>query len=117
MSASDAASGSGFDRAAVVVCRCEEVLAGEVAAAIASGATTVNDVKRWTRAGMGACQGIYCVPAIAVVVGAATGTAVEHIAPMTARAPARPIRLAALADLAEAGRDDNRFQMIREDGS
>jgi bacterioferritin-associated ferredoxin len=93
------------------------VLDSEVAAAIASGATTVNDVKRWTRAGMGACQGIYCVPAIAMMVGEATGTPVEHIAPMTARAPARPIRLAALADLAVAGRDDNRFEMTREDGS
>ena len=117
MRASDASSGSGFGRAAVVVCRCEEVLENEVAAAIASGAASVNDVKRWTRAGMGACQGIFCVPAIALMIGEATVTPITHIAPMTARSPARSIRLDALADLAEAVHDEHRSVTSREEGS
>ena len=96
------ASHGGLGRATVVVCRCEEVLSEEIAAAIASGARTVNDVKRYTRAGMGACQGIYCVPAIAVMAAEATGIPIPDVAPMTTRAPLRPIRLEALADLAEA---------------
>lgn len=109
------ASDSGLDRAAIVVCRCEEVLSEEVAAAIASGATTVNDVKRHTRAGMGACQGIFCIPSIAAMVAEATGTGLSDVAPMTARAPVRPIRLAALAELADVDRDDGQFVATREE--
>ena len=100
---------------AVVVCRCEEILSEEVAAAMASGAATVNDVKRWTRAGMGACQGIYCMPAIAVMVAQAMEMDVERVAPMTARAPVRPIRLEALAGLAQPEPGERRFAMPEED--
>lgn len=89
----------GQDPNATFLCRCEEIASQEIGAAIAAGATTVNDVKRRTRAGMGACQGIFCVPAIAVMVAEATGTAIATVAPMTARPPVRPIPLGALADL------------------
>lgn len=73
------------------VCRCEEVTVDEIRAAIAAGASTVNDVKRQTRAGMGVCQGIFCVSAIAKVLGAETGTPLAEIAPITARPPVRLI--------------------------
>jgi len=43
-----------------VVCRCQEVTAGDVSCAIATGATCANGVKLWTRAGMGICQGRTC---------------------------------------------------------
>jgi NAD(P)H-nitrite reductase large subunit len=82
-------------------CRCEEVLNAEIAAALASGAHTIDDVKRRTRAGMGACQGIYCMPAIAALVATASGAPIATIAPMTARPPVRPISLAALAGLGQ----------------
>ncbi|MER3437047.1 MAG: (2Fe-2S)-binding protein, partial [Chloroflexota bacterium] len=64
--------------------------------AIASGARTVNDVKRRTRAGMGLCQGIFCLPQIARLLQQDAGMEGE-LAPMTSRPPARPISLAALA--------------------
>ena len=104
-----------LERETLVVCRCEEVLSEEIAAAIAAGAVTVNDVKRWTRAGMGACQGIFCVPFIAVMVAEATETAIATVAPMTARAPVRPIRLEALADQADAAFAAVRAPMTEED--
>jgi hypothetical protein len=85
--------------ARVFACRCEEVLDVEVFAAVVAGARTVDDVKRRTRAGMGACQGIYCMPTIAAIVAQATGTAIDRLAPMTTRPPVRPIPLAALANL------------------
>lgn len=107
-------SRDGWERTTVTVCRCEEVLSEEVAGAISSGARTVNDVKRWTRAGMGVCQGVYCVPAIASLVAEATGMAIGTVAPMTARAPARPIRLEALADLARGAFDDDRSLTTEE---
>jgi NAD(P)H-nitrite reductase large subunit len=94
----DTAMGERQEREATFACRCEEVLNEEIATALAAGAQTIDDVKRRTRAGMGTCQGIYCMPAIAVLVATATGAPIATIAPMTARPPVRPIPLAALAD-------------------
>jgi NAD(P)H-nitrite reductase large subunit len=91
-----------FDPGGTLLCRCEEIRGDEIAAALAAGASTVNDVKRRTRAGMGACQGIFCVPTIAVMVAETTGTPIEQVAPMTARPTVRPIPLGALADLNDA---------------
>jgi NAD(P)H-nitrite reductase large subunit len=80
-----------------LICRCEEVDAADVVAALQHGAQSVDDVKRRTRAGMGACQGIYCVPAVAAMVAEGTSTPMGQLAPMTARPPVRPIPLEALA--------------------
>ena len=81
------------------VCRCEEIAVDEVRQAIAEGALTVNDVKRRTKAGMGLCQGVYCVPAIARMIGDDRNGRLE-VATMTARPPVRPIPLETLADAA-----------------
>ena len=83
----------------VQVCRCEQVVAGAIRQAIAGGALSVNDVKRRTRAGMGLCQGIFCMRAVSMMIQSGAGEAPERIIPMTARPPARVISLAALADL------------------
>jgi NAD(P)H-nitrite reductase large subunit len=99
MSENEVVGRPGLDPAATLVCRCEEILGEEIVAAIAAGATNVDDVKRRTRAGMGLCQGIFCMPFIAATVAQATGTPIDRVAPMTARAPVRAIRLEALADL------------------
>lgn len=88
-----------LDPGDTLTCRCEEILEQEIAAAIASGARMVDDVKRLTRAGMGICQGISCMPVIAAMVVHATGLAIDRAAPMTARPPVRPIALETLADL------------------
>jgi len=89
-----------LERETTLVCRCEEILSEEVAAALAAGAQTVNDVKRRTRAGMGACQGIFCVPVITAMVAQATGVPIDRVAPMTSRPPVRPLPLEVLAALA-----------------
>ncbi|HPJ01965.1 MAG TPA: NAD(P)/FAD-dependent oxidoreductase [Candidatus Limiplasma sp.] len=49
-----------------VVCRCEHITEAEIRAAIRRpvGATTVDGVKRRTRAGMGRCQGGFCSPRV-----------------------------------------------------
>jgi hypothetical protein len=88
------------ERQATMTCRCEEILEAEIAAALTAGARTVDDVKRRTRAGMGVCQGIFCLPAIAALVAQATERPLEEIGPMTARPPVRVIPLEVLAGLA-----------------
>ena len=83
------------------VCRCEEVGEEEVRRAIAAGALSVNAVKRRTRAGMGPCQGIFCVQPIAELLHRHAGLPLDAIAPMTARPPVRPVPLGLLAELDE----------------
>lgn len=83
----------------VLLCRCECVSVGAVEAAIAEGNLTINDVKRRTRAGMGICQGIFCVGEIAERLIAA-GVNERAIEPMTARPPTRLIPVGTAAQVA-----------------
>ena len=83
------------------VCRCEEITGDRIRAAIAEGALSVNDVKRRTRAGMGPCQGIFCVGPIADLLAVERGLLRAEIVPMTARPPVRLVPLAALAEMEE----------------
>ncbi|MCL2007088.1 MAG: (2Fe-2S)-binding protein [Treponema sp.] len=48
-----------------LVCRCEDITLAEVRKAIADGYTTIDEIKRVTRAGMGPCQGRTCRSLIA----------------------------------------------------
>lgn len=41
----------------IIICRCQEVTEQEIIDAVHEGATTVDGVKRRTRACMGLCQG------------------------------------------------------------
>jgi hypothetical protein len=91
--------GTMMDTEATLTCRCEEILLEEIVAAFAAGAQTVDDVKRRTRAGMGACQGIFCVPVIAAMAAQATRVPIDRVAGMTMRPPVRPLTLQALAIL------------------
>jgi glycerol-3-phosphate dehydrogenase len=49
-----------------IVCRCEHVSEGEIVNALHSGipAKSVDAIKRRTRAGMGRCQGGFCMPRV-----------------------------------------------------
>ncbi|MEU7641760.1 FAD-dependent oxidoreductase [Streptomyces sp. NPDC059101] len=71
------APGPGWTRwldEATEVCRCEEVAAGRIRAAVADdGARDARTVKLLTRAGMGWCQGRVCGPAVARLAAEAPG--------------------------------------------
>ena len=58
-----------------IVCRCETVTEAEIRAAIRRpvGARTIDGVKRRTRAGMGRCQGGFCMPRVADIIAEETG--------------------------------------------
>ena len=100
---------------AAFVCRCEEILLEEIVAAISAGAQTVDDIKRRTRAGMGTCQGIFCVPVIAVMVAQATSAPIDRVAGITARPPVRPVMLEALANLQGAVADQDELPVSDEE--
>ena len=89
------------DTEPMIVCRCEDVMSSEIAAALDEGARTLNDVKRRTRAGMGMCQGRWCSHAVAALIAAQTNQPFADLAPMTARPPVQPVALGVLADMGE----------------
>lgn len=68
-------------RYAHIVCRCEEVTEAEVVMAIHSplGACTVDGVKRRTRAGMGRCQGGFCLPWVTKIIGRECNIPLENV--------------------------------------
>jgi NAD(P)H-nitrite reductase large subunit len=43
-----------------IICRCEEVSYGEIKEAIRLGLISPHDLRKYTRAGMGSCQGRTC---------------------------------------------------------
>ena len=58
-----------------VICRCELVTEGEILDAIHRplGATTLDGVKRRTRAGMGRCQSGFCSPKVVEILARELG--------------------------------------------
>jgi len=62
-----------------VVCRCETVTEGEIVEAVRRGATTLDGVKFRTRPGMGRCQGGFCTPRVAKILGRELGLPEEKI--------------------------------------
>jgi len=80
----------------IIICRCEEVRLSEIRRAIENGATTIAEVKRMTRAGMGLCQGRTCARLVATLISKYTGKPMKDILPATFRAPVRTIKLGSL---------------------
>ncbi len=79
------------------MCRCEEVTAGEVRAAIAAGARSLDALKPALRVGQGLCQGRTCGPALARLMAAETGRPVEIGGLFQTRPPVKPVPLGAIA--------------------
>ena len=77
----------------VYVCRCEEVTEEEVRKMVRSGVTSVDGIKRATRAGMGLCQSKTCFVNIARIIHEETGIPFEEIEPMRIRIPVRPLKV------------------------
>jgi NADPH-dependent 2,4-dienoyl-CoA reductase/sulfur reductase-like enzyme len=84
-----------------LVCRCEEVTAGELRARAVEGRPGPNQLKAFTRAGMGPCQGRQCGYAMAHIVAAAQGRSVEEVGFYRIRPPLKPVTLGELASLDE----------------
>ena len=62
-----------------IICRCETVTEAEIVDAIHRGATTVDGVKRRTRAGMGRCQGGFCGPRVMEILSRELGVPTESL--------------------------------------
>ena len=82
-----------------LVCRCEEVRAGQVRAAIALGVPGPNQLKTFLRCGMGPCQGRLCSLTITEMMAAQRQADPQAIGSFRLRAPVKPLRLGELASI------------------
>lgn len=76
-----------------VVCRCEDVTRGEIDAAITDGARDIDQLKHFTRCGMGPCQGRSCGDTVEELTAGALNVSRETIGRWTGRPPLRPVAL------------------------
>jgi len=82
-----------------LVCRCEEISAGAIRAAVADGHLDSNQVKFLTRCGMGPCRGRQCSQAVGHIIAAASGKTVAETGHYRERPPVSTLTLAQLAAL------------------
>jgi len=88
-----------------LLCRCEEVTRGAVAAAVAEQCQGPNQLKAFTRAGMGPCQGRLCGHSIGETMAALIGRSPAEIGYLRIRMPVKPVTLGDMAGPVEQGRN------------
>jgi len=80
-----------------IICRCEDVTAGDIRRAAALGCLGPNQAKSFTRAGMGPCQGRMCGLSVTNLLSDATGHPPDATGYARVRPPIKPVTLAELA--------------------
>lgn len=82
-----------------VVCRCEELTAGQLRQALEHHPhiTNANALKLLTRCGMGPCQGRYCHGSAIRLIAEARDTSPAAAGQFTGQVPVKPVSLGALA--------------------
>lgn len=82
-----------------LVCRCEEVTAGQILDTVALGCTGPNQMKAFLRCGMGPCQGRECGLTVTELIAQARGVSPQEVGYYRLRPPVKPITLGELASL------------------
>jgi len=85
-------------RKEVVICRCEEITEKEIIKVIKQGYTSLDEIKRILRCGMGHCQGRSCMTIIARILSQQTGQPISKIKFPTSRPPLKPIPIETLSN-------------------
>jgi NAD(P)H-nitrite reductase large subunit len=89
----------------MLVCRCEEVTKGDIRKAVHAGLRTFGEVKRYSRTGMGLCQGQTCQRLVRSIVATELKTPVDEIGRVVGRAPVRPVVMKELALSTETSKE------------
>lgn len=90
-----------------IVCRCEEVTAGQIRDMARVGCQGPNQTKFFSRCGMGPCQGRMCGLTVTQILANETGSSPEQVGAYHVRSPLKPIPLASLAMLVQPGPTDS----------
>lgn len=80
-----------------IICRCEEVTAGDIRSAAKLGCLGPNQAKSFSRAGMGPCQGRYCGLTVTTLLAGANGQTADQTGYYRIRPPLKPVTLGELA--------------------
>lgn len=80
-----------------IICRCEEVTAGEIREMAQFGTVDPNQIKAFLRTGMGPCQGRVCGPLVTSILGREFGDVRSDMSHFRVRPPLKPISLGELA--------------------
>lgn len=83
----------------VVVCRCEEISVAQLREVIDIGCPGPNQLKSFSRCGMGPCQGRFCGLTVSELIADITGKTIEEVGYYRLRSPIKPLRLGELANL------------------
>jgi NADPH-dependent 2,4-dienoyl-CoA reductase/sulfur reductase-like enzyme len=75
----------------LMICRCEEVSAGDIRQVVGEGHWEINRVKAHCRVGMGRCQGRMCGAAAAEIIAQESGRPIADIGRLRAQAPIKPV--------------------------
>ncbi len=84
-----------------IVCRCEEVAAGQIREHVRIGCLGPNQTKAYSRAGMGPCQGRVCGLSVSEIIAGARGVSPGEVGYYRIRPPIKPVTISELAALAE----------------
>ncbi|SDF03842.1 FAD-dependent oxidoreductase [Limimaricola pyoseonensis] len=84
-----------------IVCRCEAVTAGDLRQAAQNGCPGINQLKFFTRAGMGPCQARTCGTTVSMLMAQTTESSPAQLGYMSIRPPVKPVPLRQLAVLAQ----------------
>ena len=82
-----------------IVCRCEEVTAGDIRHYVDLGCLGPNQTKSFGRPGMGPCQGRYCGLTVSELIADQRKVPVAEIGYYKIRPPIKPITIAELASI------------------
>lgn len=83
----------------VLVCRCEEITAGQIRDAIAQGARHPTQIKGKTRAGMGPCQGRMCAATITEMIAENCSIEIAKVGSLRVRTPLKPLSIEQYANM------------------
>ncbi|MFZ5966516.1 MAG: (2Fe-2S)-binding protein [Bacillota bacterium] len=86
-----------------IICRCSDLTVEDIRRFIKKGYTTLDEIKRISRAGMGPCQGRTCTPLIIREISLMTGKSISEIMPGTYRPPVKALTLGQIAEAAIEG--------------
>ena len=85
-----------------IICRCEEITAGEIRDVVKKGCSGPNQAKAFLRCGMGVCQGRMCGASVTEVMSQAMGKTPSDVGTYRIRPPLKPLSLDEIATLNES---------------
>mgnify|MGYP002625929880 CR=1 FL=1 len=77
----------------MIICRCEEITRREIRRAVYDGMSTINEVKRYLRSGMGLCQGQTCQRLVQGIIASELGSKPSDAGMIQGRSPVRPVEI------------------------